>query len=378
LPVLHRTIGQPICRPKENPMPTLFDPIQLGAISAPNRILMAPLTRGRNTHDHVPTPVMAEYYRQRATAGLIISEATGISLQGLGWPYGPGIWSAEQVAGWRVVTDAVHGAGGRIICQLWHMGRIMHPSMPGRSQPVSASATTAPGNAMTYEGPKPHVEARALREDEFPALLEDYRRATANALEAGFDGVQIHGANGYLIDQFLRDRANLRTDRYGGSMENRVRLLLEVTRAVAGVAGADRTSVRVSPNGNIQGVSDSNPEPLFTLAAQGLSEIGLGFLEVKEPPPGGTRGKPEHPPVAPAIRRAFKGPLVMNSDFDAVRAPAAMAAGEADAIAFGRLYIGNPDLVHRLKAGLPLAKDNAETYYTQGEEGYIDYPVAAE
>jgi 2,4-dienoyl-CoA reductase-like NADH-dependent reductase (Old Yellow Enzyme family) len=358
-------------------MPTLFDPIQLGAIRAPNRILMAPLTRGRNTSDHVPTPIMAEYYRQRAGAGLIISEATGISLQGLGWPYGPGIWNAEQIAGWRAVTQAVHDAGGRIFCQLWHMGRVVHPSLPGRSQPVSASATTAPGMAQTYDGKQPHVEARALRIDEIPALLEDYRRATGNALEAGFDGVQIHAANGYLIDQFLRDKANLRSDAYGGAIENRVRLLLEVTEAVAAVAGADRTSVRVSPNGEIQGVTDSNPEPLFALAARALSEIGLAFLEVKEPPADGTRGKPDHPPVAPVIRQCFTGPLVLNSDFNLARGAAALASEAADAIAFGRLFIGNPDLPRRLETNLPLAEDEMATWYSQGPHGYIDYPPAA-
>ncbi len=358
-------------------MPTLFDPIQLGAIAAPNRILMAPLTRGRNTRDHVPTEVMVEYYRQRASAGLIISEATGISLQGLGWPYGPGIWSDAQIEGWRRVTEAVHGAGGRIICQLWHMGRVVHPSLPGRGQPVSASATTAPGDAMTYEGPQPHVQARPLGVEEIPALIEDYRRATNNAMVAGFDGVQLHGANGYLLDQFLRDAANQRDDAYGGSPENRIRLLMEVTAAVAGVAGADRTSVRISPNSTNQGVADSNPAPLFSLAAEVLSSLGLAFLEVKEPPPGGTRGTPDHPPVAPVIRKMFKGPMVLNSDFDAVRAPAALAAGIADAIAFGRHFISNPDLVYRLAHGLPLAPNAPDTWYTQGPKGYIDYPAIA-
>ena len=358
-------------------MPTLFEPIQLGAIAAPNRILMAPLTRGRNTHDHVPTELMVEYYRQRASAGLIISEATGISLQGLGWPYGPGIWNDAQVEGWRRVTEAVHGAGGRIMCQLWHIGRVVHPSLPGRSQPVSASATTAPGTAMTYEGPQPHVQARSLGVEEIPPLLEDYRRATHNAMAAGFDGVQLHGANGYLIDQFLRNAANQRDDVYGGPPENRVRLLMDVTKAIAEVAGADRTSVRISPNGNIQGVTDSNPAPLFSLVAEGLSSLGLAFLEVKEPPPGGTRGTPDHPPVTPVIRKMFKGPMVMNSDFDAVRAPATLAEGIADAIAFGRHFIGNPDLVHRLAHGLPLAPSVSETWYTQGPQGYVDYPAIA-
>ena len=358
-------------------MPTLFDPIQLGAIAAPNRILMAPLTRGRNTHDHVPTELMVDYYRQRASAGLIISEATGISLQGLGWPYGPGIWNPAQVEGWRRVTDAVHEAGGRIMCQLWHMGRVVHPSLPGREQPVSASATTAPGNAMTYDGPQPHVQARPLRTEEVPALLEDFRRGTENALAAGFDGVQLHGANGYLIDQFLRDAANQRDDQYGGSLENRARLLLEIMDAIVAVAGADRTAVRLSPNGNIQGVRDSDPAPLFRFVAEALSPLGLAFLEVKEPPPGGTRGTPDHPPVAPVIRAAFKGTMVLNSDFDAVRAPAALAEGLADAIAFGRHFIANPDLVYRLQHGVPLADSQAATWYTQGPEGYVDYPAVA-
>jgi 2,4-dienoyl-CoA reductase-like NADH-dependent reductase (Old Yellow Enzyme family) len=358
-------------------MPTLFEPIQLGAIAAPNRILMAPLTRGRNTRDHVPTDLMVEYYRQRASAGLIISEATGISLQGLGWPYAPGIWSDAQVEGWRRVTEAVHGAGGRIMCQLWHMGRVVHPSLPGRAQPVSASATTAPGMAMTYEGPQPHVQARPLDAGEIPALLEDYRRATHNAMAAGFDGVQLHGANGYLIDQFLRNAANQRRDSYGGAPENRIRLLMDVTKAMAGVAGADRTAVRISPNGTTQGVTDNDPAPLFSLAAEALSSLGLAFLEVKEPPPGGTRGTPDHPPVAPVIRKMFKGPLVLNSDFDAVRAPAAMAEGIADAIAFGRHFISNPDLVYRLEHGLKLAPNVSDTWYTQGPQGYVDYPAVA-
>ena len=356
-------------------MPTLFDPIQLGAITAPNRILMAPLTRARNTADHVPTGLMVDYYRQRASAGLIISEATGISLQGLGWPYGPGIWNDAQIEGWRRVTEAVHAAGGRIMCQLWHMGRVVHPSLPGRRQPVSASATTAPGMAMTYEGPQPYVEARPLGVDEVPALLEDFRRATHNAMAAGFDGVQLHGANGYLIDQFLRDAANQRDDSYGGAPENRIRLLMEVTEAIAGVAGADRTAVRISPNGMTQGVRDSNPAPLFSLVAEGLSSLGLAFLEVKEPPPGGTRGTPDHPPVAPVIRSIFKGPMVLNSDFDGARASAALDAGVADAIAFGRHFIGNPDLVYRLAHGLALTPSAPDTYYTQGPEGYVDYPA---
>ena len=357
-------------------MPSLFDPIQIGAIAARNRIFMSPLTRGRATRDHLPTPIMAEYYRQRASAGLIISEATGISLQGLGWPFAPGIWSDEQVAAWAPVTTAVHAEGGRMLCQLWHMGRIVHPSLPGRGQPVSASATTAPGYAHTYEGKAPHVEARALRLDEIPGLLEDYRRAARNALAAGFDGVEIHAANGYLIDQFLRNSSNFRTDAYGGAIENRIRLLCEVVDAVAGVVGADRTGVRLSPNGDSQGVNDSDPEPLFAAATAALSGRKIAFLELREPPPDGTRGKPDRPPVHPTIRAHFKGPLVLNSDFDGPRAQAALDAGQADAITFGRRFLANPDLPYRLAHRLPLTPDVMETWYTQGLEGYTDYPVA--
>jgi len=356
-------------------MPTLFDPIRLGAIEAPNRILMAPLTRGRSTRAHVPTPMMAEYYAQRASAGLIISEATGISQVGLGWPYAPGIWSAEQVAAWRPVTDAVHKAGGRIVCQLWHMGRLVHSSVTG-AQPVSSSATTAPDHAHTYEGTKPYEQARALAIEEIPALLEEYRHAARNALKAGFDGVQVHAANGYLIDEFLRDNCNLRTDEYGGPIENRIRLLRDVTKAVVDTIGAARTGVRLSPNGNTQGANDSRPEALFTAAAAALSDIGIAFLELREPGFEGTFGKAEVPPIAPSIRRVFTGPLILNSDYDGASGQQQLDAGTADAIAFGRPFIANPDLPRRLAENIPLAKDNSKTWYSQGPEGYIDYPSA--
>ena len=358
-------------------MPSLLDPIRLGAIQAPNRILMAPLTRARNTRDYVPTELMVEYYTQRAGAGLIISEATGISRQGLGWPYGPGIWTPEQVAGWRKVTESVHAAGGRIVSQIWHMGRLVHPSFLGGGQPVSSSATQAPGDAHTYDGKQRYTEARALRADEIPALLEDYRTAARNAIAAGFDGVQVHAANGYLIDQFLRDNSNLRDDAYGGPIENRIRLLREITQAVADTVGADRTGVRLSPNGNSQGTNDSDPAALFTAAAGALSEIGIGFLELREPGPNGTFGKAEVAPIAPSIRRAFAGPLVLNSDYDGVSGQAMLDAGTADAIAFGRTFIANPDLPRRIAENLSLAKDNAATWYSQGPQGYVDYPTAA-
>jgi N-ethylmaleimide reductase len=358
-------------------MTTLFEPIRLGAIEAPNRILMAPLTRARGTREHVPTPLMGEYYAQRASAGLIISEAIGISQQGLGWPYATGLWSDEQTAGWRKVTDAVHAVGGRIVAQLWHMGRIVHPSFLGGAQPVSSSATTAPGKAHTYTGKQPYVQARALRVEEIAGLLEDYRRAASNAMKAGFDGVQLHAANGYLIDQFLRDNANQRDDAYGGPIENRIRLLSEVTRVLVDTVGAERTGVRLSPNGDSQGVNDSNPEPLFVAAAQALSSLGIAFLELREPPLDGTFGKGERPPLAPAIRRGFKGALVLNSDYDLARAQGELDAGVADAITFGRPFISNPDLPHRLAQKLPLAKDNMATWYSQGSEGYVDYPRAS-
>ncbi len=357
-------------------MTSLFDPIRLGTIDAPNRILMAPLTRGRSTRAHVPTPIMAEYYAQRAAAGLIISEATGISQQGLGWPYAPGLWNDEQVSAWRPVVERVHQAGGRIVAQLWHMGRIVHPSFLDGADPVSSSATVAPGKAHTYDGKQPYARARALAADEIPGLLQDYRLAARHALEAGFDGVQVHAANGYLIDQFLRDGTNKREDSYGGSVPNRVRLLREVTQAVAEVAGADRTGVRLSPNGDSQGTNDSDPEALFTVAAEALSAIGIAFLELREPGMEGTFGQADRPPVAPAIRHAFAGPLILNSDYGAANGQSMLDSGVADAIAFGRTFIANPDLPRRFAENIPLNKDVMATWYSQGPEGYVDYPAA--
>ena len=355
-------------------MPSLLDPITLGAIEAPNRIVMAPLTRGRATRDHVPTPLMVEYYAQRADAGLLITEATGISREGLGWPYAPGLWTDAQVEAWKPVTDAVHARGGRIAVQLWHMGRLVHPDFLDGAAPVSSSATTGPATAHTYDGKKPYGEARALETDEIGRLLDDYERATRNAVAAGFDGVEIHAANGYLIDQFLRDGANRRDDRYGGPVENRIRLLREVAERVAGVAGADRTGVRLSPNEPIQGVDDSDPHTLFAAAAACLSQLGLAFLELREPGPQGTFGRATRPPVAPVIKRSFGGKLILNCDYDGGRGQQTLDEGQADAIAFGRPYIANPDLVERIRHNAPLAKDVQATWYSQGAEGYTDYP----
>lgn len=356
-------------------MPDLFDPVKLGDIEAPNRILMSPLTRARATRGHVPTHIMAAYYAQRATAGLIISEATGISQEGLGWPYAPGIWSPEQVEAWKPVTEAVHEAGGRIALQLWHMGRIVHPSFLNGAQPVSSSATTAPGDAHTYDGKQPYTEARPLELNEIPRILDDYAKAARNAIAAGFDGIQLHAANGYFIDQFLRDGSNHRTDEYGGSPENRVRLLREVTEVLVNEVGAGRTGVRLSPNGDSQGVDDSDPESLFTVVAQALDTLEIGFLELREQKPYGTFGSSDVPRLSPLIRQHFKGTLVLNSDYDKEKAQADLDSGLADAIAFGRPFISNPDLPERLEKNLPLQQANMATWYSQGVEGYTDYPA---
>jgi N-ethylmaleimide reductase len=349
----------------------LFDPLTAGALHLPNRIVMAPLTRARATREHVPTLRMADYYSQRAGAGLIISEASPISSQGAGWPWSPGFWTDEQGAAWQPVTRAVHEAGGRIVAQLWHMGRVVHPSVSGE-QPVSASVTTAQGEAHTYEGRQPYVEARALGADEIPGLIADYVHAAHNAIRAGFDGIQIHAANGYLIDQFLRDSTNLRTDQYGGSIENRARLLLEVTQAIADAIGPERTAVRLSPNGDSNGVIDSNPEALFAYVAQALDTIGIAFLEMREGRTSGF-GATDQAPVSPVIRQHFKGVLILNGGYTPEEAADTIAAGKADAIAFGRPFISNPDLPVRIATGAALADSDMATWYSQGDEGYIDY-----
>jgi N-ethylmaleimide reductase len=355
-------------------MPSLFDPIAFGAIAAPNRIVMAPLTRGRATRSHVPTPLMGEYYSQRASAGLIISEATGISRQGLGWPNAPGLWSDEQGAGWKPIVRAVHDAGGRIVAQLWHMGRLVHPDYLGGAQPVSASATTGPGHAHTYEGTKPYAQSRALEPVEIRQIIDDYGRAAEHAMAAGFDGVQLHAANGYLIDQFLRDGTNRRVDRYGGSVENRVRLLTEVTEALISVAGADRTGVRLSPNDDPQGCADSASESLFTKAAEALDKLQIAFLEMRASRPDSTF-RPAIRQLVPVIRRAFKGALILNSDYSLDDGSQALRLGEADAIAFGRPFLANPDLPARFARHAALNAPNTSTFYTPGPAGYTDYPA---
>ncbi len=359
-------------------MASLYDPIRLGAIEAPNRILMSPLTRGRATEGHVPTPIMGDYYAQRATAGIIITEATGISREGLGWAYAPGLWTDEQVEGWKPVVERVHQAGGRIVAQLWHMGRLVHPDFLGGEAPLSSSSTTAPGSVRTYLSngeKKPYGQARAATIDDIKRVLDDYETATRNALTAGFDGVQLHAANGYLIDQFLRDGANQRDDDYGGSPENRGRLLREAIDRIVDVAGADRTAVRFSPNGDTQGVIDSNPEAVFLPIADYLEGKKIAFVELREPGPDGTFGSTTQPAISPAFRKHWTGPLILNQDYDKAKAEAVVTDGRADGIAFGRPYIANPDLVERLRTGAPLAKDDMATWYSRGPEGYTDYPA---
>jgi len=358
----------------------LFTPIHLGAIEAPNRILMAPLTRGRASPGAVPTAIMQTYYRQRASAGLIISEATGISSEGSGWPSAPGIWSDEQTEAWKPVTEAVHEEGGRIVLQLWHMGRVVHPYYLGGKLPVSASATRTPGEAHTPEGKKEHAIARPLRLDEMPRLIDDYGRAAENAKRAGFDGVQLHGANGYLIDQFLRNGSNLRDDDYGGSPENRVRLMREVMERLVAIWGAGRVSIRLSPNGESQGVDDSDPATLFAEAARVLQALEVGFVELRQPGPAGTFGATDVPQQDSLIRSIYKGPLVLNSDYTAASAAADVSSGRAEAVAFGRPFISNPDLVQRIRVGADFAPNKGvpQTWYFPGEAGYIDYPTLAE
>ena len=355
----------------------LFEPITIGAIHAPNRILMAPMTRGRATHAHVPTALMREYYVQRASAGLIITEATGISQQGLGWPSSPGIWSEEQVAAWRPIVSAVHAAGGRIVSQLWHMGRLVHPDFLAGHRPVSASATTAPDWAHTYSGKQLYAESRALEYGEIRRLVNDYRRAAENALAAGFDGVELHAATGYLIDQFLRDGTNKRLDHYGGSIENRLRLLSEVTQALIDTVGADRTGVRLSPNDDSQGCSDSNSAELFARAATELNRLQIAFLEMRAARPESTL-RPALRQVVPAMRRVFKGTLILNSDYTFETASRTVELGEADAIAFGRAFLANPDLPSRFARNGLLNEPVVSTFYSRGPAGYTDYPALAQ
>jgi N-ethylmaleimide reductase len=353
--------------------PDLFTPIDIGPLALPNRIAMAPLTRSRAAEGNVPTALNALYYAQRASAGLIISEATQVSPEGQGYISTPGIHSAEQIKGWQCVTGAVHAASGRIVLQLWHVGRISHQSFqPGGKLPVAPSAIKPNGQAFTAKGFEPIPTPRALELAEIPGIVAQYAQGARNAMAAGFDGVEVHGANGYLIDQFLRDGSNKRTDAYGGSIENRARFLLEVVDAVTAAVGAERTGLRISPQNGQNDISDSDPQRLFNHVASALSGKGLSFLHVIE---GDTGGAPVPPFDYKEIKRRFGGIVIANNGFDKNRANAAIEEGRADLVAFGKPFISNPDLVTRLYLNAPLAPANRETFYGGADQGYTDYPL---
>lgn len=358
-------------------MSGLFESLCMGSLELPNRIFMAPLTRARAGRDAVPNELMARYYAQRTGAGLIISEATGISREGLGWPGAPGLWNKAQVEGWKLVTDAVHEAEGRIVAQLWHMGRLVHPDL-GLGQPISSSTTTAPDFARTYEGKKPYVEARAATKSDIRRITGDYVCAAKKAIAAGFDGVQIHAANGYLIDQFLRDASNFRTDEYGGSTDNRIRFAAEVLEAVGDAIGMDRVGIRFSPNFRAQGVEDSDPLALFNALARRLEELKVPWLELREPDRPTMQGALPTPPVSQAMRPLYSGRIVLNSDYNGPSGRARLAEGIADAISFGRPFISNPDLVDRIWMGAPFSPGDVDTFYEGGAKGYVDYPTIDE
>jgi N-ethylmaleimide reductase len=353
--------------------PDLFTPIDIGPLALPNRIAMAPLTRSRAAEGNVPTALNALYYAQRASAGLIISEATQVAPEGQGYISTPGIHSAEQIRGWQCVTGAVHVAGGRIVLQLWHVGRISHQSFqPGGKLPVAPSAIRPTGQAFTANGFEPIPTPRALELAEIPGIVAQYTQGARNAMAAGFDGVEVHGANGYLIDQFLRDGTNKRTDAYGGGIENRTRFLLEVVDAVIAVVGADCTGLRISPQNEQNDISDSDPQRLFNHVASVLSGKGLAFLHVIE---GDTGGVAVPPFDYKEIKRRFGGIVIANNGFDKERANEAIEEGRADLVAFGKPFISNPDLVTRLYLNAPLAPANRETFYGGADQGYTDYPL---
>jgi N-ethylmaleimide reductase len=353
----------------------LFEPFKLGPLTLPNRAVMAPLTRNRAVPPGmVPSPLAVDYYAQRASAGLLITEASQISQQGQGYQDTPGIYSKEQIAGWRKVTDAVHARGGRIFIQLWHVGRISHTSLqPNGGAPVAPSAIRAKTKTFVGGTFADVSEPRALELAEIPGIIEDFRRGAANALEAGFDGVEIHGANGYLLDQFARDGTNKRTDAYGGSIENRARLMLEVSKAVAAEIGADRTGIRISPVTPANDTLDSNPQPLFDHIVDGLNALKLVYIHVIEGATGGPRD------IAPfdygSLRKRFKQAYVANNSYDFALANKVLEAGAADLIAFGKLFISNPDLVERLNKGAALNEYDKATFYGGGAKGYTDYPT---
>lgn len=348
----------------------LFEPVQLGAVQLPNRVLMAPLTRQRAKSDGTPTDLIATHYQQRASAGLIITEMTVVSAHGRAYLNAPGMYQDSHREGWRRVTEAVHQAGGRIFAQLAHAGRISHPSLlPGNAIPVAPSAVRPAGHVYTSSGKQPYVTPHALQTGEIAAVVQEFAAAARMAQEAGFDGVELHAANGYLLDQFLRDGTNQRTDAYGGSPEKRARFLMEVTQAVANVWGAGRVGVRLSPFNAFNDMLDSNPRQSFPVFAGALAAFGLAYLHVIEPA-GGASGR-----LTPRMRELFGGPLIGNGGFDTKAAAAAIGSGEAEAISFGVPFLANPDLPARLAGNLPLNTPDPSTFYGGDARGYIDYPA---
>lgn len=352
---------------------SLFTPFQLGPYELRNRVAMAPMTRNRAGEGNVPTEQMAEYYRQRAGAGLIVTEASQVSPEGVGYPNTPGIHTDAQVEGWRGVTEAVHARGGRIFLQLWHVGRVSDPSLqPGGALPVGPSAIGIEGTMRyTAQGPRPFVTPRALETDEIARIVEDFAEGARRAYAAGFDGVELHGANGYLIDQFLRDGSNHRSDRYGGPVENRVRFLTEVTAAVVDVWGAERVGVRLSPYAAVNGMRDSDPVKTFSFAAHALNRLRPAYLHVTEPvdaPASGGR-------ISPVLKSIFRGAFIANGGYDGETGNAAVAGGAADLVAFGTPFLANPDLPERLRLQAPLNEPDRATFYGGDERGYTDYPV---
>ena len=367
-------------------MPTLFDPLKLGALTLPNRIVMAPLTRSRATPDgRVPTQLQADYYRQRASAGLIISEATSVSPMGVGYAATPGIWSDEQTQGWKAVTKAVHDAGGQIVLQLWHVGRISAPLFLNGAQPEAPSAVKAKGNVSLVRPEQEYPTPRALEGDEIPGILAAFKRGAENAKKAGFDGVHIHGANGYLLDQFLQDSTNQRSDAYGGSREKRARLMLEVTDACIEVWGADRVGMHLAPRMDSHDMGDSDRLGTFLYVGRELGKRKLGWIAAREAVIGpetklvDSQGRPREAAnkdsIGPAIKDAFGGPFIANEGFDQAGAERALADGKADAVAFGKLFIANPDLPSRFAQNKPLNPWDTGTFYSGGAQGYTDYPA---
>jgi N-ethylmaleimide reductase len=359
-------------------MTDLFSPLRIGALDLPNRIWMSAMTRTRATEDNVPTDVMADYFAQRADAGLIVTDCTAVSAQGKGVIRGPGIWRDDQIAGWRTVTDRVHQAGGRIFCQIWHCGRVAHPGMRDGDMPVAPSPIPATGDFFLPSGRVDFPVPRELGIEEIPGIIADFAQATRNAQAAGFDGVELHGANGYLHDQFLQDGSNTRSDAYGGSAENRARLMIETTQAMIQAWDAAHVGVRLSPSSYLYGMEDSNKRETFGTVIDGLNALGIAYLTLLEPNAKDAEKGVHIEHVAETFRACVTMPLIVNTGFDKAKGNAVIAEGNADAVAFGVPYIANPDLVERLRADAPFNKPDPSTFYGIGAKGYTDYPALAE